>query len=267
MNNCNNISFTNFPNCFDITVIKGENVYHKFSSHFHNSYNIGILHSGEINFKIDKINKIIKKNTIYLINPGSIHSLECLENKSISYTVINFKANVLYEIFKKEHIIFPDLFIIDTVKTKKILNYLDCILNKKTCSLEKQENFMNILYEFQIDSNEKAIVEKVNIERSKKYIHENFNSKINLTDLSNLSCLSMFHFIREFKKYTGLSPFEYIIQLRIKKSQISLLASKDIAETALEFGFYDQSHFTKYFKKQVGISPKKYIESYKIEFK
>ena len=93
------------------------------------------------------------------------------------------------------------------------------------------------------------------------YIEENYKKEINLTYISSLSFLSLFHFIREFKKYIGLSPFELVIQLRIKEAQRLLLKTDKIAEIAIESGFYDQSHLTKYFKKYVGISPKKYAKS------
>lgn len=264
MKNVNNITFTNIPECFNIRIIEGNKVYHKFDEHFHNSYNIGIIRNGKALFKIDRTEEIINEETIYLINPKIIHSMVSIENRAISYVVINLEEKELNKILKNENLIFRDIFIKDAVKSKRIIKCIEQILNKNTFLIEKQESLIEILEEFQIESKEEQIIKKENMENAIKYIQANYKKEINLTYICSLSFLSLFHFIREFKKYTGLSPFELIIQLRIKEAQRLLLNSNKIADIAIESGFYDQSHFTKYFKKYVGISPKKYVQSCKI---
>ena len=104
MKNFNNITFTNIPECFNIKVIEGIEVSHKFDEHFHSSYNIGILRNGDAVFKIDKIEERINEETIYLINPKIIHSMVSVENRTISYTVINLEEKELNKIIKKENL-------------------------------------------------------------------------------------------------------------------------------------------------------------------
>lgn len=264
MKNLNNITFRNITDCFNINIIEGNEVYHKFDEHFHNSYNIGVLKNGEVIFKIDKMEERVNQEIIYLINPKIIHSIVPVDNSAISYIVINCEEKEFNKIFKNKNLIFREHFIKDKIKSEKVIKCIERILNKNSFSLEKQEALIEILEEFQIESREEKIVKKDNIENAIKYIKANYKKEMNLTYICSLSFLSLFHFIREFKKYVGLSPFEFIIQLRIKEAQRLLLKSNKIAEIAIEAGFYDQSHFTKYFQKYVGISPKKYLQSCKI---
>lgn len=75
--------------------------------------------------------------------------------------------------------------------------------------------------------------------------------------------VSKFYLIRKFKGSIGMTPHQFCIQNRIRKSQRMLDAEKTVSGIAAEMGFYDQSHFNKAFRRIVGISPSEYIQSKK----
>ena len=75
--------------------------------------------------------------------------------------------------------------------------------------------------------------------------------------------VSKYYLIRKFKSSIGMTPHQFCIQNRIRKSQGLLDEEKTISRIAAEMGFYDQSHFDKAFQKIVGISPSEYIHSKK----
>lgn len=79
--------------------------------------------------------------------------------------------------------------------------------------------------------------------------------------LARNAYMSKFHYIRRFRRISGLTPNRFRIQNRIRKAQKLLSGGAAITDTALVSGFYDQSHFDKYFKRIVGVSPKEYISS------
>ncbi len=62
-------------------------------------------------------------------------------------------------------------------------------------------------------------------------------------------CMSKFHFCRIFKKYVGITPMQYAINMRLKKA-MTLLQRKDlsISTVAMKAGFRDLSEFNKQFK-------------------
>lgn len=75
--------------------------------------------------------------------------------------------------------------------------------------------------------------------------------------------VSKYYFIRKFKSSIGMTPHQFCIQNRIRKSQGLLGEEKTISRIAAEMGFYDQSHFDKAFQRIVGISPSEYVHSKK----
>ncbi|MBD5492731.1 MAG: helix-turn-helix transcriptional regulator [Lachnospiraceae bacterium] len=73
--------------------------------------------------------------------------------------------------------------------------------------------------------------------------------------------VSKYYLIRKFKNCIGMTPHQFCIQNRIRKSQGLLDTERTVGEISAEMGFYDQSHFNKVFQKIVGISPSEYIHS------
>jgi AraC family transcriptional regulator len=91
------------------------------------------------------------------------------------------------------------------------------------------------------------------------YIHENITDNLSLAELAAIAQVGSHHFANLFKRSTGLSPYQYVIQQRLAKAQ-ELLKTTDlsIVEIAIESGFANQSHFTTVFQKNLSITPKKY---------
>ena len=70
--------------------------------------------------------------------------------------------------------------------------------------------------------------------------------------------LSPYHFIRVFGRHTGLPPYAYLIQVRIRRARVLLEEGQTVAAAACAVGFADQSHLTRHFKRLTGIAPGKY---------
>ncbi len=95
-----------------------------------------------------------------------------------------------------------------------------------------------------------------------EYIQNNFKSTIKVEDLAKVANISLRQFGRLFKEYYAASPQIFIIKTRIQAACEALRSEDiDIANVALDLGFYDQSSFTKHFKKHMGVTPRKFRES------
>jgi AraC-like DNA-binding protein len=77
--------------------------------------------------------------------------------------------------------------------------------------------------------------------------------------LAGIAGLSVFHFAREFKQSTGVTPHEYLVQRRVKRAQ-NMLARTDfsLSDVALASGFSDQSHLTRHFRRMLGTTPREF---------
>lgn len=91
------------------------------------------------------------------------------------------------------------------------------------------------------------------------YFHHNYHNSINIEEYAHLHGMSVSWFIRNFKEYTGSTPTQYILSLRISNAQ-SLLESTsyNITEIANIVGYDNPLYFSRLFKKQCGISPSEF---------
>lgn len=89
-----------------------------------------------------------------------------------------------------------------------------------------------------------------------EYMEAQFPDRIELGTLARLINLSQAHFSRAFKASTGMAPYRWQLDLRIRRAQ-SLLANADASldEIAHATGFADTVHFGRTFRKLVGVSP------------
>ncbi|OKH52947.1 hypothetical protein NIES2101_12730 [Calothrix sp. HK-06] len=91
------------------------------------------------------------------------------------------------------------------------------------------------------------------------YIHTYFNRDLSLAELAALVQLSPNYFVQLFKQSTGATPYQYIINYRIKTAKHLLAKSNlSIAKVAQNVGLFDQSRLTKLFRQHVGVTPKQY---------
>jgi len=96
------------------------------------------------------------------------------------------------------------------------------------------------------------------------YIDAEIQNPIHLEQLAALANLTTAHFVRVFKRSTGLTPYQYVIRTKIDRAkhllEVSRLSGREIS---VLLGYSDQSHFTRQFKQVVGISPSHYREQRK----
>ncbi|HVY05270.1 MAG TPA: AraC family transcriptional regulator [Burkholderiales bacterium] len=106
---------------------------------------------------------------------------------------------------------------------------------------------------------EKASVVPRSVMQAMKYIHENYANDVSLADIAGAAHLSSYHLTRVFKKATGMSPHQYLVQVRVNSARSLLTAGagdRSLAEIAAAVGFSDQSHLTRHFKRMLGVTPK-----------
>ncbi|MGG5369447.1 MULTISPECIES: AraC family transcriptional regulator [unclassified Enterococcus] len=71
---------------------------------------------------------------------------------------------------------------------------------------------------------------------------------------------SKFHFSREFKRITGISPNEYLSSLKIENGIESLVNGESVINSQLDAGYSSPGTFTTTFTKNTGLSPKTYAK-------
>lgn len=116
-------------------------------------------------------------------------------------------------------------------------------------------NFLDAVFLAPLSSHSSSVL----IDDAKRYMEQHFNESFTINDLANRCALTPAYFSRLFKERIGITPIEYVTQLRIHKA-CELIASqnytfKEIAELC---GYSDQFYFSRTFKAITGKSPSQY---------
>lgn len=93
---------------------------------------------------------------------------------------------------------------------------------------------------------------------SQAFMREHLQQRLPLEQLAQVAGLSKYHFVRCFKKATGLGPLQYHMQLRLIEARRRLRLGQHAKDVALDLGFYDQSHFITAFRRVHGVTPQHY---------
>lgn len=96
-------------------------------------------------------------------------------------------------------------------------------------------------------------------EEAKKYMQNNFHKKISIEDVATHLCLSRAYLRNIFHQYNGISPQQYLVNLRIERAKELLQTGTfSVSSIAQSVGFSDVLVFSKFFKTHTGVSPSKY---------
>ncbi|MFO2972436.1 GyrI-like domain-containing protein [Legionella pneumophila serogroup 10] len=96
------------------------------------------------------------------------------------------------------------------------------------------------------------------------FIGKHLDEELSLESLSEIFCISKFHFHRLFTAFTGLSLQQYIKWLRLKRAAHQLVVEKDqpVINIAINAGFESHEAFSRAFKKACGFSPSQFRQGF-----
>lgn len=101
-----------------------------------------------------------------------------------------------------------------------------------------------------------------NLQRIRDFVEANLDSDIRLNAMANACGLSTEYFVRLFKHSVGVSPYQYVIGLRVERAKALLHdPSQSLSDIALQCGFSHQEHMTRMFRRFTGQTPGRYRRS------
>lgn len=99
------------------------------------------------------------------------------------------------------------------------------------------------------------------IGKAVQFFQVHYNESLNIEAYARNIHVSESWFIQKFKEYTGVTPMQYILYLRVSNAQDLLEnSSLPVKEIALIVGYENPLYFSRLFRKQIGVSPKAYRE-------
>ena len=82
---------------------------------------------------------------------------------------------------------------------------------------------------------------------------------LELKEMAAVAGMSKYHFLRVFRRLTGMTPHRYLISARLRRAALALTSSRrPVIAVALDAGFGDLSTFNKTFRAVFGLTPTQY---------
>lgn len=213
------------------------------------------------------------RGSTYTLLPGTTayidcmdwHHYECLSNQQWEYLWLHFNgpsALGYYEEFLRSN--FHILTTLDSFFMESTMRRILAITQKKDLHSEILTSGLitNILTQILIENEAENLSLGFMPEYLKtvmKEIDTHYQESLSLEFLSEKAGVSKFHLAREFKRYVGTPPNEYIIVTRLNHSK-ELLKYKNltIEEIAYTCGFHQVSHYISQFRRHEGCTPLKF---------
>jgi transcriptional regulator GlxA family with amidase domain len=99
------------------------------------------------------------------------------------------------------------------------------------------------------------------IHKSTQWMQENFDSDIGVSDAAAVAAMSSRNYQRRFKSEVGVTPLEYLIQLRLDATRSMLVDTQlPVDKIARCCGMGNGDRLRRLFRKRYGMSPTMYRE-------
>ncbi len=97
--------------------------------------------------------------------------------------------------------------------------------------------------------------EQQRLKRTYQFIEDNYQRKLDLAELADLTNLTPAAFCRYFKRMTRLTFTQFLNQYRVNQAQKLLLLDHNVTEACFSSGFESLSYFNKIFRRVTGENP------------
>ena len=216
---------------------------------------IGIIHTVSGNGIIRTVNHVHNLNAgdLVIIKHNEIVSFESRQEEWHFYCIWFYLRGLKLECDKVTRV--PEL----NGERERYIDIIDRLNGDSTFSVIKANALcLSLVMDYIecIGFVEKPVPYKAKLDETIKFIHDNVESPVTVEQLANRCGFCKNHFCNLFKKYTEITPKQYIINTKLKKSVFLLLnSSLSVEEIADKLSFFSQSYYISCFKKHYRITP------------
>ena len=228
---------------------------------------IAIVRSGAFRFRSDRDDQLLATGFLLLANPGQWYEISHDQCGGDHCVIFRFDESVLEEISGSEtrsqvrryfsRSVLPPIPRVDALRQLvdqhfPMVGLEEVGLTLAACVLEhvaaRPRRVVPPLQQSR-RSRDMVFTALEHIERTPDEEHS-------LSEVARVVGLSPFHFLRLFRRETGVTPHRFLMQTRVRKA-VALLreTSRPVTEIAFAVGFGDLSNFINFFRRENRLLP------------
>ena len=242
----------------------------RFPPHFHDTWAIGVIEAGLLRLRTAKGEWIGSQGTILAFAPGEIHSAEALTPAGYRYRMIYPPAEMMQTIGVNQGRGADALFQTPVFSDRRLAGKL---IRAHQPLMEGEwgttaESRLVIALRSLWHGHSRAVAAGAHdpddvraVECARDFLGDRISRPVRLAHVAAECGMSAFQLIRVFQRVLGVSPYAYLVQLRVNRARDLLHQGVGVSEVAYSCGFSDQSHLTRVFKKTIGVPPGVYRRS------
>ena len=260
--------------------------------HWHKEMEFLLLISGSLLFQIEDRSFTLHAGDAAFIPSGTLHSAKSISEQPVSFYALVFSPELLISSFDTaayNSYVLPVMhnnlkFAValhndETSWQQDILTYLNTIFfsgNKEELFVRGQLLLLwNSFYQNHIATTNTPAANRPHtnhilseqLQPVIDYMQANYPQPLTLDELASIAHLSEGQFCRSFKQLTGMSPFAYLVRLRILQSCHGLSSTnKKITDIATTHGFNNISYYNRAFLKVMNMTPTEYRRQFTSQF-
>ncbi len=235
--------------------------------HEHNFYEINLILSGNVKVLIANQTVESKENKIVLAKPGATHFVSSTPDILYSSYYLVFSEEFiksfdiqsinLLSVFGEEGAVYT----LTPEQTKNCADILSTIENENNHLRKRFLVFYLLSYiaDFSKENSSHTEIIPQHIYEIMTYINEHYNEKIVAQEIADKMHIGRTSLMTQFKKHTGKTLHEYVINCRLRNAIKLLSEGKSEYEAAINSGFSDSSSLIQCFKRIFKMTPKQYI--------
>jgi len=267
LSNRDEVKFWRAQRFEEMECLSAKFVDHRYPSHIHDTYSIGVIIQGAEKFNCQGSTYIAPQGSIAALDPDIAHDGYPESDGFVyrmMYPSMELMANIHRDLTGKEALPhFKDIVYQDTALAQRLMG-LHTVLEGSKDSLEQDSAFALVLSDLihrhtdRVNDFKQVGLEHGPIAQIRQYLDDMYAKDITLDELANLVGLNRHYMIRAFKKHTGLTPHAYQNMRRAQSAKQQLSRGNLAIDVAMDCGFCDQSHLNRVFKKHFGLTPVQY---------
>ena len=237
-----------------------------FPRHFHPTYCIWLNVNGGEQYALGGHTDILQPSEFGIVAPGEVHANRAIDRTDRNLMTFYVQAEKLHKIAGQSGATAASAGVFRSrsyrdPECRRLLVQLYACLQHSPSLLEQESAFLEV---FSLLVRRHGVtgtvenplaVDRSRVRRIIDLLHDRLAENVSLEELARHVDCTPYHLIRFFKKTSGLTPYAYLLHLRLERARELIWAGNHLVEVALQTGFSDQSHLTRHFKALYGITP------------